>query len=156
MRIIPSFDNSPSSIKQRSRKQSGSVKGFSRLIESTQPDEQVLDSIFEDDDRVLENIYMLAEEMEKAGEDLSEKPTPEHFAKYKKYVSLIVKSTLRNMRIQERHVRSFANPRIFKTVQDIDESLADLAGRILGDEKSRLVLLQLTTHIKGLVMSLLA
>ncbi|MGL5720845.1 MAG: DUF327 family protein [Brevinema sp.] len=156
MRIIPSFESLTSSVKQRSRKKSESVRGFSRLIETSQPDDHVLDSIFEDNDRVLENIYVLAEEMEKAGEELSEKPTPENFARYKKYVSLIVKGTLRNMKIEERQVRTLSTPRIYKTVQDIDESLADLASRILGDEKSRLTLLQLTSHIKGLVMSLLA
>ena len=156
MRIIPTFESLTSSVKQRSRKKSESVKGFSSFIENAQPDEQVLDTIFEDDDRVLENIYVLAEEMEKAGEDLAEKPTPENFSRYKKYVGLIVKGTLRNMKIHERHVRTLGNTIVFKTVQDIDESLADLAARILGDEKSRLTLLQLTSHIKGLVMSLLA
>lgn len=138
------------------KKSPSSPADFSRIANTAQAEETLLDEIFAQPDKVLENIFLLAEEVDRAGEQLAEKPTPENFLNYKKYVGLVVKGALRNMKIEDKIVSRLRRQAVYKTAQEIDTVLADLARRILNDEKNRVDILQLTGHLKGLIVNLLA
>ena len=49
---------------------------------------------------------------------------------------------------------SFSKQKLYKTVESIDENLAELAKLILANEKSRLSYLKLVNNIRGLIVDM--
>ena len=160
MKIIPNYKTNTSSVKSsssRSSKKSApmSATSFSKMVEDT-PDEPILESIFSEPDHVLSNISVLADELDKIGQELAEKPLPEVFNRYKKHIRLLLKGASRNMEIRETTARSgLTRTKLFRTAQAIDEALAELAKRILNDEKNRMDILKITNQLQGLILDII-
>lgn len=158
MKIIPNrnLKNNPTSLNSAKKNIPLSTLSFSQIIEE-HTDEPILESIFSEPDFVLNNISILAEELEKIGQELAEKPLPEIFNKYKKHIRLLLKGVGRNTHIKESTGKSgLTRTKLFRTAQAIDSILADLAQRILNDEKNRIEILKLTNQLQGLVLDIIA
>ncbi|MGL4394814.1 MAG: DUF327 family protein [Brevinema sp.] len=158
MKIIPSAPQKKS-LTNSSKKESVKAKSgsFMKMIDDNSEEEMIIASIFSDPDTVLNNLSLLAEEVDRLGEELSEKPLPENFNKYKKHIKLLLKSVTKNVEIQEITARvGITRTKLYRTAQAIDQALADLAEKILFDEKNRMDILKLTGHLKGLILDLLA
>ncbi len=155
MKIISSRDarNSASTASTKSKQKTLSLSAFSKMVDTEEP---ILESLFSASDDALSNISVLAEEIEKIGQELSEKPMPETFNRYKKHIRLLLKSVGNNMEIRETTGRvGMTGTRLFRTTQDIDSALSQLAQKILSDEKNRIDILQLTNHLQGLILNIL-
>ncbi|SFB78142.1 Protein of unknown function [Brevinema andersonii] len=119
-------------------------------------DEPILEQMLHNSDEVLNNISLLGEELDKIGRELAEKPLPENFARYKKYIRLMVKGIVKNSITKEITARvGLTRTKLFKISQQIDQTLADLAQRILNDERNRIDILNLTDKLKGLILNIL-
>ncbi|MDK2817869.1 MAG: DUF327 family protein [Spirochaetota bacterium] len=156
MKIIPhgSNKNHPAKLKSSKTKAMSSTS-FSKMIEDT-PDEPILESLFSNPDHVLSNISVLADELDKIGQELAEKPLPEIFNRYKKHIRLLLKGAIRNIEIRETTARSgLTRTKLFRTAQAIDEALAQLAQRILNDEKNRMEILKITNQLQGLILDII-
>ena len=156
MKIIPhgSNKNHPAKLKASKNKAISSTS-FSKMIEDT-PDEPILESLFSNPDHILSNISVLADELDKIGQELAEKPLPEIFNRYKKHIRLLLKGAIRNIEIRETTARSgLTRTKLFRTAQAIDEALAQLAQRILNDEKNRMEILKITNQLQGLILDII-
>ena len=156
MKIIPhgSNKNHPAKLKSSKTKAMSSTS-FSKMIEDT-PDEPILESLFSNPDHILSNISVLADELDKIGQELAEKPLPEIFNRYKKHIRLLLKGAIRNIEIRETTARSgLTRTKLFRTAQAIDEALAQLAQRILNDEKNRMEILKITNQLQGLILDII-
>ena len=156
MKIIPhgSNKNHPAKLKSSKNKAISSTS-FSKMIEDT-PDEPILESLFSNPDHILSNISVLADELDKIGQELAEKPLPEIFNRYKKHIRLLLKGAIRNIEIRETTARSgLTRTKLFRTAQAIDEALAQLAQRILNDEENRMEILKITNQLQGLILDII-
>ncbi len=159
MKILNSKESAAAKLSAKSSSSSTAVKTstpFSQIINENHADEAVLERIFADPDTVLNRFSELAEEIDKLGSELVEKQTPEVFNKYKKHIRLLVKGIEKNSELIKTSAPNFTSRRYFTTVSAIDEVLSDLAGKILKGERDRIVMLQLTNQMHGLVLDLLA
>ncbi|MGL4677646.1 MAG: DUF327 family protein [Brevinema sp.] len=155
MKIINTEKSKKSFLSSPSKSKNISPSSFSQMIEE-HPEESILDSLFSESDHALSNISVLAEELDKIGQLLAEKPLPENFYQYKKHIRLLLKGAGRNMVIQETTGRSgLTRTKLFRTAQAIDQTLGALAQRILNDEKNRIEILKLTDQLKGLILDIL-
>lgn len=157
MRIVNTREskNSPVSSKSKSKtpEKTISLSAFSKMVDTEEP---LLDSIFSEPEYALSNASVLAEELDKLGQELSEKPLPETFNRYKKHIKLLLKGIGKNLEIQETTGRlGLTRTSLLRTVQSIDETLSELAHRILNDEKNRIEILNLTNHLQGLILDII-
>lgn len=156
MKILSSLETQQKPLGTSRKKNSSKTGSFSRLLREQETGDILVEELFAHPDKILENVFLLSEELERAGTELAEQPTPEHFARYKKYIGLVIKSALKNMEVEIKTAQRLRRITEYKTVQEIDTVLGDLARRILADEKNRVDILNLTNHLKGLILSLLA
>ncbi|MGL4561436.1 MAG: DUF327 family protein [Brevinema sp.] len=159
MKITPDTINKKQSLSTQLKKNTSktSPSSFMEMIHESSGDESILETLFSEPDSVLSNISVLAEELDRLGAELSEKPLPENFNRYKKHIRLLLKGVGRNIEIKEITARvGFTRTKLFRTAQAIDQVLADLADKILCDEKNRMDILKLTGHLKGLILDLFA
>lgn len=157
MKIIPNSSNKARSTNLGSSKKQAPIttNSFSTMIDEY-ADDSILASIFSEPDHILSNISVLADELDRIGQELAEKPLPETFFRYKKHIRLLLKGIGKNVEIKEITARSgLTRTKLFRTAQAIDEVLADLAQKILNDEKNRIEILQLTNQLQGLVLDIL-
>lgn len=133
-----------------------SKKSFLHMMDDIN-DEPILELMLNNTDEVLNNISLLGEELDKIGRELAEKPLPENFARYKKHIRLMVKGIVKNSITKEITARvGLTRTKLFKISQQIDQTLADLAQKILNDERNRIDILNLTDKLKGLILNILA
>lgn len=159
MKIIPgsSKKNSLLSNSKKTQQTIAPKSSFITLIDESSTEESILETLFSEPDSILSNISVLAEELDKIGQELAEKPLPENFNRYKKHIRFLLKGVGKNMEIKEITARAgFTRTKLFRTAQAIDQALADLADKILFDEKNRMDILNLTNHLKGLILDLFA
>lgn len=115
----------------------------------------------EDIDIDLENLESgeferLSELLSQAGDTLSEEPTPDNFLKYKQTIKSFVTAIRDNMESkQTTSHRGFRKINVYQTFETIDESLAEIAQKIMNQEKDRLDYLKLVNGIRGLIVDLL-
>ncbi len=156
MKIISSMEarNSKSTSSTKSKQKTLSLSAFSKMVDTEEP---ILETLFSASDDALSNISVLAEEIDKIGQELVEKPLPETFNRYKKHIRLLLKSVANNTEIRETVGRvGMTGTRLLRTTQDIDDTLSQLAQKILSNEKSRIDILQLTNHLQGLILNILS
>ncbi len=157
MKIISSRESKSSSLTSSSRSKSKtiSLSAFSKMVDTEEPILETLFSTSSDD--ALSNISVLAEEIDKLGQELAEKPLPETFNRYKKHIRLLLKGAGNNLEIREITGRSgMTRTKLFRTAQAIDDTLAQLAQKILNDEKNRIEILKLTNHLQGLIVDIIS
>lgn len=158
MKIIPHSSSNTKKTSQRTnhkKTQSTSIQSFLTMIDEIN-DEPILESIFREPDMILSNISILAEELDRIGQELAEKPLPENFIRYKKHIRLLLKGVSKNIEIREITARvGLTRTKLFRTAQAIDQLLADLAQKILSEEKSRIEILSLTNQLKGLIIDII-
>lgn len=157
MRIINSRESKNTSLSSKSKSKSTektiSLSAFSQMVDIEEP---LLESIFSEPEYALSNASVLAEELDKLGQELAEKPLPETFNRYKKHIRLLLKGIGKNLEIHETTGRlGLTRTSLLRTVQSIDESLSELAHRILNDEKNRIDILKLTNHLQGLILDII-
>ncbi len=146
--------NSKSTSSTKSKQKTLSLSAFSKMVDTEEP---ILETLFSASDDALSNISVLAEEIDKIGQELVEKPLPETFNRYKKHIRLLLKSVANNTEIRETVGRvGMTGTRLLRTTQDIDDTLSQLAQKILSNEKSRIDILQLTNHLQGLILNILS
>ncbi len=146
--------NSKSTSSTKSKQKTLSLSAFSKMVDTEEP---ILETLFSASDDALSNISVLAEEIDKIGQELVEKPLPETFNRYKKHIRLLLKSVANNTEIRETIGRvGMTGTRLLRTTQDIDDTLSQLAQKILSNEKSRIDILQLTNHLQGLILNILS
>jgi uncharacterized protein YaaR (DUF327 family) len=101
------------------------------------------------------DLKNLAGLIEQIGESLSTNPDPENFNRYKKHIQLFISLIQKNLEVKDTVSRiSFSKQKLYKTVETIDEDMAELARLILSGEKDRLSYLKLANHIRGLIIDL--
>jgi len=159
MKIIPnsSHNTKKTSNKINNQKHSKKIPSqvFLTMIDDI-ADETILESIFSEPDFILNNISILAEELDKIGQELAEKPLPELFFRYKKHIRLLLKGVSKNIKIREITARvGLTRTKLFRTAEAIDQLLAELAQKILGDERNRIEILSLTNQLQGLVIDII-
>lgn len=157
MRIVNTRESKSSSLTSRSKSKATektiSLSAFSKMVDTEEP---LLETIFSEPEYALNNASVLAEELEKLGQELTEKPLPETFNRYKKHIRLLLKGIGKNLAIHETTGRlGLTRTSLLRTVQAIDESLSELAHRILNDEKNRIDILKLTNHLQGLILDII-
>ncbi len=109
----------------------------------------------------LENVQQkdlkkLADLISKFGENLSQNPTPDNFNQYKKYIKLFITALQNNFEVKDTISRiTFTKQKLYKTIENIDSNLSELAIMILSNEKNRLNFLKLVNSIKGLIIDLI-
>ncbi len=157
MKIVPpnSAKTKSLGLGQSKKRAPITTNSFSKMIEDT-GDEPIIETIFSEPDHVLSNISVLADELDRIGQELIEKPLPETFFRYKKHIRLLLKGVARNMEMQSTiGRRGLTGTKEFRTAQAIDEVLAELAEKILRDEKNRIDIMALTDQLKGLIIDLI-
>ncbi|MGL4388117.1 MAG: DUF327 family protein [Brevinema sp.] len=158
MKIIPNAPQKKTLFSSSKKSTSKSeTSSFMKMIGESSEDDLIIANLFSDPDAILNNISLLAEEVDRLGEELSETPLPENFNRYKKHIKLLLKSVSKNIEIKEITARvGITRTKLYRTAEAIDQGLADLAEKILFDEKNRMDILKLTGHLKGLILDLLA
>lgn len=110
------------------------------------------------DDKVMDQLTKLMQQVEDQGKVLSESRTIDELRKYKKLVKEFMDDAVAHgLSLEER--RGFnrrGRTKIYKLVQEVDRKLIDLTNSVLDKEKSSLDILQKVGEIKGLLVNIYA
>jgi len=126
------------------------------FLEALRQIENPLDIPIDIEDIEQDDLMSLAGLIEQYGETLSNNPSPENFNLYKKHIRLFIKILQANYEVKDTVSRiSFSKQKLYKTVEEVDKNLSEIAQMILSKEKSRLSYLKLVNSIKGLLIDLI-
>ncbi|MDR1066329.1 MAG: YaaR family protein [Clostridiales bacterium] len=107
---------------------------------------------------VAERVRALVDEITAIGENISERMDIRRLKDYRFKISEFINEVVTHSRefARENFLDSRGRHRVFGIVRLIDEKLDELARELIKKEKDRLLILEKTDEIRGLVMDILA
>jgi uncharacterized protein YaaR (DUF327 family) len=152
MRIEPQYISNKDKLK-KNKKSDVQGSGFNSAFQELEGDYEIDINRDQPSQSDLQNLAGIIQQM---GESLSNNPTPENFNHYKKHIKLFITLLQDNFEIKDTISRiSFSKQKLYKTVENVDAGLSELAQLILTGEKNRLSYLKLVNNIKGLIIDLI-
>lgn len=112
--------------------------------------------IVDDDQNQREFLDKMLEDIKEKGRDLIEKRTVENLFEYKEMIKGFVDEAVKfGLKVEERKgMNRGSRGKILRVVSKIDEKLLELTDAIIGEEKSKIKLLEKIGQIQGLLVNL--